>query len=312
MMVFLAAVLAAILLFAPEPQYISAHPPVPPAELTALPSNTVVSLAAIGDTGANTPFQRDVAAQLLAYHHQQPLDGVLHLGDIIYPQGEIERFGQSHYTKHYQPLWDEGVPFYLSLGNHDVLKGFRPEILSFYKMPARYYTYQVAQGVGSTRVTVDCFALDTNIYKNPGQISWLKKALANSKADWQVVYGHHPLYSSGAHGSHSKLAKAYAPLFKQYGVDLYIAGHEHDYERFKPMAGTLHVVSGGGGAYLRGFSSKHPQSVLRLRAHHFTALQFGKTTAHGQAIDKTGKIIDAFDIPHTPAMVLPAGVAAAS
>ncbi len=306
-MLFIGVIVAAALLLIPQPQYSSAQAPVPNVPLAAPAEETTVTLAAIGDTGANTPFQRAVATQLIDYFHgQHPLDGVLHLGDIIYPEGDIERFGQSHYANHYQALWEEGVPFYLSLGNHDVLRGFRPEILAFYGMPNRYYTFQLANGTGTNKVTVDCFALDTNIYKDVDQIAWLKQALASSTADWQVVYAHHPLHSSGAHGSHKKLTALYAPIFKQYGVDVYMAGHEHDYERFNPIDGTLHVVSGGGGAYLRKFSSQHPQSAVRLRAHHFTVLQFGKQAARGQAIDKTGKVIDAFTIPHTEA--IPTGV----
>ena len=47
--------------------------------------------------------------------------------------------------------------------------------------------------------------------------------------------------SSDANGSDLGLRQAYGPLFDQYGVDLVLCGHEHDYERSLAVRG---VVSG--------------------------------------------------------------------
>jgi hypothetical protein len=41
------------------------------------------------------------------------------------------------------------------------------------------------------------------------------------------------------------------PLFKKYGVQLYINGHEHSYERTRPIHGTTYLITGIGGASLR-------------------------------------------------------------
>ena len=80
--------------------------------------------------------------------------------------------------------------------------------------------------------------------------------------------------SADFNGSDLGLRQAYQPLFDEYGVDLVVCGHEHDYERSlavhgvlaglrrrsppKPVSsdeqdnidsahGTVHMVLGGGG-----------------------------------------------------------------
>lgn len=45
---------------------------------------------------------------------------------------------------------------------------------------------------------------------------------------------HHPRYSSGRNGSDEELQPLWEVLYAN-GVDLVLAGHDHDYERFSPM-----------------------------------------------------------------------------
>lgn len=63
------------------------------------------------------------------------------------------------------------------------------------------------------------------------QINWLKESLKNSKADWKIVMGHHPLYSVGGSKWQEaiSLREQILPTLCQY-ADLYVAGHEHDLE----------------------------------------------------------------------------------
>lgn len=46
--------------------------------------------------------------------------------------------------------------------------------------------------------------------------------------------GHRPLYGSTS-GVCPQCIPAFEPLFKQYGVDMYFAGHAHYYERMSPL-----------------------------------------------------------------------------
>ena len=68
-------------------------------------------------------------------------------------------------------------------------------------------------------------------------------------------------------------------LFEKYGVDLVLTGHDHNYERSRPMIGDrqatadekgiTYLVVGGGGANLRAFAYGQPSwSALRNDTAH--------------------------------------------
>ena len=78
------------------------------------------------------------------------------------------------------------------------------------------------------------------------QWEWLDDELAASVNQWKVVLLHHPLYSSGRHGSTYGARELLEPILRRHHVDLVLAGHDHDYERTHPLHGITHVVSGGG------------------------------------------------------------------
>lgn len=240
---------------------------------------------AFGDWGAGTPFQKDIAAQVTRSYQRTPYDAVLLLGDNIYPTGDIKKFGKSYFTDMYPVLIQSGVNFIVALGNHDRHDSHELDQLAFFRMPGFYY--QVS------KPHVDFFVLETNVFANDQvQQRWLDKALKDSRAEWKVVMGHHPIYSSGEHGMNPGLQKVLEPLLVKHKVDLYLAGHDHEYERFKPIKGVQHIVSGGGGAYLRDFEKPLPASLIRVKAHHFLSFDVSEYAMRMQVIDKFGKMID--------------------
>ena len=78
----------------------------------------------------------------------------------------------------------------------------------------------------------------------PAMLKWLeadlKTAQANrTSAPWIIVHGHRPLYCScdgDCDGAATAVRTGVERLFFEYGVDLYICGHEHDYERMYDIA----------------------------------------------------------------------------
>ncbi|CAB4045038.1 tartrate-resistant acid phosphatase type 5-like, partial [Paramuricea clavata] len=60
------------------------------------------------------------------------------------------------------------------------------------------------------------------------QMEWIKNTLNDSKADYLIVFGHHPMFSAGWHGSSQSLQDKLQDLFKQHKVNAYISGHDHN------------------------------------------------------------------------------------
>src|SRR5262249_39683651 len=89
----------------------------------------------------------------------------------------------------------------------------------------------------------------------------LTKAQANrAMVPWIVTMHHHPEYSSSVHGQDADVLRGrefFGPIWDKYHVDVAFAGHDHDYERSKPLTGptdnpTAHTASTAGRVYLVG------------------------------------------------------------
>jgi hypothetical protein len=114
----------------------------------------------------------------------------------------------------------------------------------------------------------------------------------------KVVLGHYPAYSSGKHAiletsTLHQMRKILEPIFKRYGVDVYLAGHEHHYERSKPLQGVHHIVSGAAGRLHDEVleEAPHPREVLAKR-FHFMAFEIMPNGLAFKAIDKDGLVFD--------------------
>jgi predicted phosphodiesterase len=277
---------------------------------------------AVGDTGSGNTNQlavsRAMTHQAKLYMGEAPdgshitMDGVLHLGDIIYPRGEGNKV-DSLVHQMYAPLTQLNIPFYFALGNHDALTNEGKDVAAALKLPEpTYYAARLGPHV-------QAFAINTNTFaRDKAQQDWLRNALSRSSTPWQVVFGHHPLYSTGAHGHDADLValrQVLEPMLKQQGVEVYLAGHDHNYERFVQVFSTsetpthalpyLHIVSGGGGAHLRE-TRKHPvkpelfpkTAFYDSTHYHFLDVQATPCDFHLQARDTNGEAFDSVSVHH--------------
>jgi Calcineurin-like phosphoesterase len=92
-----------------------------------------------------------------------------------------------------------------------------------------------------------------------------------------VTYGHRPAYSTGYHSGESTLASildAFGDRYPKYVLNL--NAHSHDYERFRPIHGVVHVTAAGGGAPLEApWRRTDPRTAYR--AMHLEHLRVGVT-----------------------------------
>ena len=251
----------------------------------------LVRFAAIADTGVGSKDQYAVASAMLQTYQKKPFPFVLMAGDNIYPDGEISLV-KPFFEEPYAPLLSRDVEFYAALGNHDIIQtnnGLDQINYPLFNMRDRYYSFKKGE---PDKEAVEFFAIDTN--ENAPwqeQLAWLDQQLANSTAPWKIVFGHHPLYSSGRHGSNPKLAAKLAPIFAKHKVPLYLCGHDHGYERFVPINGTTYIVNGGGGAPLYNFG-KSPQTAFVSSQFSFMTFDVYQDKIITKAIATDGTVFD--------------------
>ncbi|MCS5690716.1 metallophosphoesterase [Cyanobium sp. FGCU-6] len=248
-------------------------------------SEASLHVLATADSGSGDPNQRAVGLQMGAVHRRDPVDLVLMGGDNIYPSGDLALV-EATFNRPYRELLAAGVPFHAVLGNHDIRTGNGNPQVAYppFGMKGRWYSLR--------RGPVAFFLLDTNVNAPwQHQLPWLKRELAASDAPWKVVVGHHPLYSSGLYGNDPAAIARLAPLFRRHGVQLYINGHDHNYERSKPLQGTTYLTVGGGGATLRPVKAE-AQSARALSVHSFAELLVQGERLTITAWDLNGSRID--------------------
>ncbi len=240
------------------------------------PEAEVFRFALIGDYGLDGKANGQVAALVASWDPEI----VLTAGDNNYFDGLAStidaNIGKYYagfiapYTGKFGPGADENR-FFPCPGNHDWRSGDLKPYLDYFDLPGNERYYSIVRG------PVEFFMLDSDPHEPDGlkptqtQGQWLEAALAESDAVWQVVVMHHAPYSSGYHGGTTAMRWPYA----EWGADLVLAGHDHDYERFK-VDGLNYLVVGTGGGALRKFASEETGSQ-RGHANGFGALRVEAT-----------------------------------
>lgn len=107
-------------------------------------------------------------------------------------------------------------------------------------------------------LSLDANDLSTEIKTNAGysggaQAAWVRQTLGALRADpgtdFIVVFFHHCAYAtSKSHASDGGVRATLAPLFDEFGVDLVVQGHNHQYERTNPIKGGRTATAAPDGA----------------------------------------------------------------
>ncbi len=255
-----------------------------PTTPTTTGTTPTVRIAVAGDTGTGRQPQMDVAALMAANESEDEYAALVLLGDLIYPDGD-PALTESVVLEPYAEMLDGGTILMPALGNHDIMRGGQDEILAVLGRESAWYS----QRFGNVLVIV----LDSNVPDDPDQLAWLEEELAGSRDRWIIAAMHHPPYSAGSHGSSRSVREAFTPLFERYGIDLVLAGHDHDYQRSKPINGVTYIVSGAG-AKLRPTGSAD-FTVMSASEYHYLDLEISDEAISGTAFGLAG-VIDEFTL----------------
>ena len=249
-----------------------------------------VRVLAFGDFGDGSERQAKMAAAMGRYHDKHRFDLAVTLGDNFYPagmSGPTDPRWERDFERLYGPM---RIQIFPSLGNHDWVLTDSPvaEILrtaksSTWRMPAGRYTFVAGP--------VQFFAIDTNLVTR-AQLEWLDRELGASRARWKVVYGHHPIFSSGLHGDHAGLRDALLPLLRGR-AQLYLAGHDHNLEHLQPDGGVHFAVVGGGGAAPRAMTAG-PRSQFASSQTGFAVIEASRSALALQLVGEDLQTVHRF------------------
>ncbi len=234
------------------------------------------------------------------------------VGDLA-GRGEdnITDYWKSHF---FDPARDflKHVAMFPCLGNHELydessFPDYVPPVkyLANWSLPTEnsgtevYYSFDKAH-VHFTNVTTFWEPYTTG----SAQHTWLGNDLAATNKTWKIVYGHNaPYVSQGGAASGSSVVRTHlVPLFEQHGVDLYLCGHYHEYQR-NMVNGVTYMLQGTGGQSL-GQDSDDSQSYVQTYANNeycFTRLDIQGTRLLGYCRRTTGgDILDGFQLDKPP------------
>jgi acid phosphatase type 7 len=254
-------------------------------------SGQPVRFLAFGDSGTGSDDQRALRNQMFSV----PFDLAIHVGDVAYERGNLGQLEHYHFAV-YDPLF-RSLPHYPVAGNHDYRTDDAAPFREVFHLPRNAGEGWEERWFSFDWGDVHFVGLDSECV-GATQAEWLRADLLANALPWVVVYAHKPPYSSGHHGGSSRFRRWFSPILDEHGVQLVVAGHDHHYERTRPMGGVHHFVSGGGGKGVRipGKASftEHAQAVI-----HFLYVEVQGDEMRVHAIDGTGREFDGAVIART-------------
>ncbi|MCX6059312.1 MAG: metallophosphoesterase [Chloroflexi bacterium] len=264
-----------------------------------------IVFAVIGDFGEAGQPEADVANLVKAWNPSF----IITVGDNNYPNGAVssidENIGQYYhqYIFKYNGKYGDGSAvnqFFPALGNHDWDQNNGRQQELYFTLPGNERYYDFIQG------SAHFFVLNSNVTEPEGadvnskQAKWLKKALAASTSKFDIVILHHPPYSSGRHGSTTRMQWPY----KSWGADAVLSGHDHLYERIL-VDGLPYFVNGIGGAEsLYRFENVIPESKFRYNLDYGAMrVEANNQTMKFQLFSRAGVLVDEYTIGNVPPVV---------
>ncbi len=255
--------------------------PVAQAQADGLP----LRIAVAGDVGTGKPAAWRTAAGMARLEEEGEFAALLLLGDNVYPNGDPDLL-QTAVFDPFADVLDDDTLLLPVLGNHDVMADHGDAHAAAIGMPARWYVTDLP----GVRVV----ALDSTQPQDPDQLAWLEETLATPTDSWVIVTMHHPPFSGGAHGPAVEVQETFVPLFERFGVDLVLAGHEHDYQRLAPIEGITYIISGAA-AKLRP-TTDGPGTEVALSIHHFLDVQVWPDRMLVRAVGQGGRELDTVEL----------------
>ena len=205
-------------------------------------------------------------------------------GDLTYPNGTASEFANC-----YAPTWGlEKARTRPIVGNHEYNTSGAAPYYAYWGAAAGdpskgYYSYDIG-GWHAIVLNANCSKVG-GCGAGSAQERWLSADLQSSSTQCTVAFWHQARFSSTRSSPDGATLALWQDLY-DYGADVVIGGHYHNYERFAPQTptgladpatGIREFVVGTGGAALGGFKSttmansqvkdRSTYGVLKLTLH---------------------------------------------
>jgi acid phosphatase type 7 len=263
------------------------------------PEADVLRLVVFGDCGLGSPGQYAVARAIGA--EPVPPDLVMIVGDVIYPPANDASYDARFFTPYLALL--PSIPFYAAPGNHDYEVQAGKPFFDVFTLPTNGPAGLVPESSYCLeRAGVQMVVHDTNqsaATLRARSVPW-QTELSRRPANFRLVFQHHAMYSSGPSYQQppaEELRTLLTPVYTETGVDVVFNGHDHLYERTRPIGGVVYVTTGAGGATLYKRQYWNPFSLVLVDDRHsYTYVEVRGRTLVLRQTDENGKQIDAFTI----------------
>ncbi len=283
-------------------------------------SRDAFTFLVLGDSGTHNESQLALARPL----NEEKAAFMIHVGDLAYTDGTDRQFTDNYFDV-YAPLLKR-TPVFPSPGDHDLrTQGGKPYIDALTPPGGRnsgsplYYsfTYGNARFISLfSKPEGEKTTAEGGLMTDPSseQYQWLLRQLSAARndpdIDWIFVFFHHPPYSAstgfGGHGSDLTIRRTISPLMDGYRVPFVFNGHDHDYQRSKPIRGnqvvddgegTVYLVSGGGGGRwtFRGTGADW-FSAFTQQIHEFVRIKIDHYSLSLEAVNDRGDVFDSYEM----------------
>ena len=302
----------------------------------------------LGDAGTGTADQTRVRDAYYNFTGATHTDLWLQLGDNAYENGSDAEY-QAKLFDVYADMLRKSVTW-STIGNHDTAGSSSPPASLPYFQMFNFPTTAQAGGVASGSknyysfdygnihfISLDSMASSRDA--GSAMLNWLQSDLAANTKQWTIAFWHHPPYSKGTHDSDDdiesiEMRQNALPILENFGVDLVLSGHSHNYERSylidghygasssftnamkknggsgrptesgaysKPLGpssrqGAVYTVAGSSGKVESGGALNHPAMFVSLRELGSVVIDASATRLDVTFLGDTGTVRDSFTI----------------
>ena len=239
----------------------------------------------------------DVLSAAMAQLDAQSPDFIVYTGDMV-----EAGYKQEQWDEWFEATGDvlARIPLVPVHGNHEYLA---VNYLAQFVMPGSEEWFTLRYGdltlVGLNDTTTDDRVIE--------QADFLDEVLTGAGSDWTMLAHHRSMYATCArHGSATNVRATWGPAIEAHRMPLVVAGHNHVYERSKPVlggqavgadVGTTHIVAGGAGAPLYDEFVEEWFGEVATAVTHTMIIDVSQSQLDAEVRDLEGNVIDSFVIP---------------